>query len=298
MDKLLDNQLTEKDLEIETKEDLEIEIEKVTLTKKDLQKAFWRWTFFSHANYNYERLQATGVIHAFSPILKKLYGGDKDGMKNALERHMQFFNTEPSFGGPILSVAIAMEEGKANGAEIEDSAINGFKTGLMGPLAGIGDTLWQGTLIPILLSFTIPFAAEGNFILGPILFFVSHMAIMLFLAYNFWMKGYDSGKEGIVKLMQSDQLNKVLSFTRVLGPIVIGALAAQFVSVSTPLEINLGTEILSFQTGVLDTLVPGLLPFGITMLTYYFLKKKLKPTTVLGILVLIGVVGGSFGLLG
>lgn len=290
MDKSIDNQLVEKDLNNK--------IEKIVLTKKDIQKSFWRWTFFSHANYNYERLQATGVIHAFSPIFKKLYGGDKEGMKNALERHMQFFNTEPSFGGPILSVAIAMEEGKANGAEIEEEAINGFKTGLMGPLAGIGDTLWQGTLIPILLSFTIPFAAEGNIVLGPILFFVLHMAIMLILAYSLWMKGYETGREGIVKLMQSDQLNKVLSFTRILGPIVIGALAAQFVSVSTPLEINLGAEVLSFQTGVLDTLVPGLLPFVITMLTYYLLKRKLKPTTVLVVLVLIGVIGGSFGLLG
>ena len=72
-----------------------VEAKEKLLTKKDVVKAFWRWTFFSHANYNYERLQATGVVHAFSPILKKLYGKDEDEMKSALERHMQFFNTEP-----------------------------------------------------------------------------------------------------------------------------------------------------------------------------------------------------------
>lgn len=273
------------------------ESKKVALTKKDLRTAFWRWTFFSHANYNYERLQATGVVHAFSPILKKLYKGDKDGMKKALERHMQFFNTEPSFGGPILSVAIAMEEEKANGAEIEDEDINGFKTGLMGPLAGIGDTLWQGTLIPILLSFTIPFAAKGNIVLGPIAFFALHMGIMLFIAYKLWMTGYETGKKGILELMAGNKLNQVLSFARVLGPIVIGSLAAQFVKVSTPLELSLGGDALSLQTNVLDALVPGLLPFGVTMLAYFLLKKQIKPTTVLVILIVVGLVGGTLGIL-
>lgn len=269
------------------------------ITKKDVVKSFWLWTFFSHANYNYERLQATGVINALTPILKKLYGDDPDKMKEALERHMQFFNTEPSFGGPILSAVIAMEEEKANPdtPDVPDEAINGFKTGLMGPLAGIGDTLWQGTLIPILLSFTIPFAAQGNIVMGPIMFFVLHLGIMLTLAYTLWMKGYETGKEGILSVMESGLLDKVLTFARTLGAIVIGALAAQFVNVSTPLEVPLGDEVLSIQTDVLDTLVYGLLPLAVTLFTYYLLKKQFKPTTVVFILIVVGIIGGSLGIL-
>ena len=87
------DQLEEKELPSEKKPNAK------KLAKRDVVKAFWRWTFFSHANYNYERLQATGVIHALSPIFKKLYGDDEDEMKAALLRHMQFFNTEPHFGG-------------------------------------------------------------------------------------------------------------------------------------------------------------------------------------------------------
>lgn len=267
------------------------------LTKKDLSVAFWRWTFFSHANYNYERLEATGVVHAFSPILKKLYGDDKEEMIAALERHMQFFNTEPAFGGPILSVVLAMEEERANGADIPDETINGFKTGLMGPLAGIGDTLWQGTLIPILLSFTISFGAEGNIIMGPVLFFVLHMLIMCVIAYKLWMTGYEQGKEGILKLMSSGLLDRVLTFSRTLGAIVIGALAAQFVKVSTPLQVALGEGTLSIQENVLDALVLGLLPLSVTLFTYYLLKRKLKPTQVLLILLVLGLVLGGLGIL-
>ncbi|WP_407855302.1 PTS system mannose/fructose/sorbose family transporter subunit IID [Enterococcus hailinensis] len=261
------------------------------LTKRDVVKAFWRWTFFSHANYNYERLQATGVVHAFSPVLKKLYGKDEDEMKAALDRHMQFFNTEPSFGGPVLSMTIAMEEERALGADINDQTINGLKTGLMGPLAGIGDTLWQGTLIPILLSFTLPFGAKGNVFMGPVLFFALHWIIMTVIAYILWIQGYEQGKEGIQKMMAGGRLSYIMTFSQTLGAIVIGSLAANFVKVATPLSIHLsGKESLSIQTDVLDTLLKGILPLGVTLITYYLLKhKKYTPTKVL----VIQIVGGA-----
>ncbi|ANK62119.1 PTS system mannose/fructose/sorbose family transporter subunit IID [Loigolactobacillus backii] len=264
------------------------------ISKKEVVKAFWRWTFFSHANYNYERLQATGVVYALSPILKHLYGNDEDAMKEALKRHMQFFNTEPHFGGAILGMTIAMEEEKSNGAPITNDTINGLKTGLMGPLAGIGDTLWQGTLIPILLSFTIGFASKGNILMGPILFAVLHLGIIWTIGYLSWMQGYSLGKEGIAKVLQGSLLPTVMTFAQCMGPIVIGALSATFVKVSSPLKIQLGKSVLKVQSGILDKLVLGLLPLGITLLAYYLLKRKFKPTTVVLILVVIGVVGGAF----
>lgn len=281
-------QLEEKELPSEQKPNAK------KLSKRDVVKAFWRWTFFSHANYNYERLQATGVIHALSPIFKKLYGDDEDEMKAALLRHMQFFNTEPHFGGSILGVTIAMEEQKANGAPITDETINGLKTGLMGPLAGIGDTLWQGTLIPILLSFTISFAAKGNILMGPVLFAVLHLGIIWSIGYLAWMQGYNLGKEGIAKILQGSLLPTVMTYAQTLGPIVIGALSATFVKISTPMKLHLGKTVMKVQTGILDKLVLGLLPLAVTLLTYYLLRKKFKPTTVLLILVCIGVVGGIF----
>jgi len=274
-------------------------LDRKLLSKKELRSAFWRWTFFSHANYNYERLQATGVVHAFSPVFKKLYGKDSEEMREALKRHMQFFNTEPSFGGPILSMSIAMEEERALGNEVSEQTINGLKTGLMGPLAGIGDTLWQGTLIPILLSFTLPFGAQGNIFMGPILFFALHWIIMTVIAYILWMKGYEQGREGIQKLMAGGKLQYIMTFSQTLGAIVIGALAANFVMVSTPLSIHLsGADYLSLQTDVLDTLVLGLLPLSVTLITYYLLKvKKFTPTKVLVIHIVGGAILAALGLI-
>ena len=117
------------------------EDKKIHLSKKDVLKAFWKWTFFSHSNYNYERLQASGVLQSMSHLPEKLYPGDKEEQQKFMERHMSFYNTEPHFGGIINGMVVAMEEERANGANVTDDAINSVKTGLMGPMAGIGDTL-------------------------------------------------------------------------------------------------------------------------------------------------------------
>ena len=129
-----------------------MEENKIKLSKKDVWKAFLKWTFFSHSNYNYERLQASGILQSMSHIPEKLYPGNKEEQKKFMQRHMSFYNTEPHFGGIINGMVLAMEEERANGADIDDDAINNIKTGLMGPMAGIGDTLWQGTLQPIALG--------------------------------------------------------------------------------------------------------------------------------------------------
>ena len=163
------------------------------LTKKEIKRSFWRWTCFSHSNYNYERMQSSGFLHAMLPVLDKLYGDDEEALRKSYHRHLEFFNTEPHFGGIIGGLTIALEEEKAAGAPITGDAINSIKTGLMGPLAGIGDTLWQGTLVPILLSIAISIGSEGN-VFGPIFYIVSMFAIMLGLAYYLWMQGYSLRK--------------------------------------------------------------------------------------------------------
>ena len=267
-----------------------------TLTKKDVVKSFWRWTFFSHANYNYERLCGTGFCHAMAPIIEKLYKDNPAEYQAAVQRHMVFYNTEPHFGGVINGMVIAMEEGRANGAPISDEAVNGIKTGLRGPFAGIGDTLWQGTLTPILLSIGISLAASGS-MSGPLLYSVLMMGIMLSIAYYVWMTGYRLGKEGLQKILESNLIKKVITGASALGAIVMGALTASFVSVSTPLMINIQGSSMSVQTDILDKLFRGLLPLMLTLGVLYLLKnKKVKATRVMLLLIIIGAVGAIIGI--
>lgn len=267
-----------------------------TLSKKDVVKSFWRWTFFSHANYNYERLCGTGFCHAMAPIIEKLYKDDPAEYKAAVKRHMEFYNTEPHFGGVINGMVIAMEEERANGAPISDEAINGIKTGLMGPFAGIGDTLWQGTLTPILLSIGISLASTGS-LSGPLLYSVLMMGIMLSIAYYVWMTGYRLGKEGLQKILESNLIKKVITGASALGAIVMGALTASFVSVSTLLTINIQGASMSVQADILDKLFRGLLPLAMTLGVLYLLKnKKVKATKVMLLLILVGAIGAVIGI--
>ena len=271
---------------------------KKQLSKKDVVKAFWRWTFFSHANYNYERLEATGLVFAMKPVIKKLYGDRPDEYKACIQRHMQFFNTEPHIGGVIPGIVLAMEEERANGAPITDEAINGVKTGLMGPFAGIGDTLWQGTLTPILLAFGISLGSQGN-LLGPVIYTLLMFGIMFPVAYICWMKGYSLGKEGIEKILGGNQLQMLITGASAMGAIVLGALSAQFVTVKCSAIIKLGALKMNVQETVFDQLFQGILPLAVTLFTLYLLKnKKMKATTVMLILVVIGVVLGAVGFLG
>jgi len=271
---------------------------KVQLSKKDILSAFWKWTFFSHSNYNYERLQASGVLQSMSHLPEKLYPGDKEEQKKFMQRHMSFYNTEPHFGGIINGMVIAMEEERANGAEISDEAINSIKTGLMGPMAGIGDTLWQGTLQPIMLAIGISLASSGN-IMGAVVFAALMMAIMFPIAYFMYMKGYTTGKSGVEAILSGGKMKQLIQAASIMGATVLGSLTANYVSVKSMMSIKVGGAELALQADILDKLLRGMLPLGFTLLTLYLIKnKQLKSTTVMLILVVIGLALGLTGILG
>ena len=261
----------------------------VRLERSDVRRAFWLWTFFSHSNYNYERLQGTAFAQAMVPIIKKLYK-DPEEIKAALKRHLVFFNTEPNVGGLIHGAVIAMEEQRANGADIDDDAINSVKSGLMGPLAGVGDTISQGTITPILLSIGIGLAAAGN-ILGPILFFFAELGVMLAIAYFFWFQGYDRGREGVTTLLRSGALDRLLVGAGALGNLVLGALAFQFVHVFVTLTLLVGDGHFELNE-LLAQIMPGLLPLLFTLLTWWLIaRRRVSPITLLVVYLVAAMVG-------
>lgn len=264
------------------------------LTKKDIFKSYLIWTFFSHSTYNYERMQATGVLHALAPCLEKLYGKDTPEMKEACKRHMEFFNTEPNLGGCILGMTLAMEEQKANGQDIDPEMISSVKTGLMGPLAGVGDTIWQGTLSPIALGILLGMAQTGNFV-APILYVIIIAIVLFGEGYWSYMKGYYSGREGITKIISSGLIKTVTEKATIVGSTVLGGLAASYVTVKSGLVLKLSSGTFNLQTDVFDTIFLNLLPFCVTLLTVWMLRKKINVNWILVILICIGVVGTLIG---
>ena len=155
---------------------------KIKLTKADRFKAFLR-SYFLLASFNYERMQNGGWAYSLIPALKKLYPSGEEA-KEALKRHLEFFNTHPYVAAPIIGVTLALEEERANGADIDDAAIQGVKVGMMGPLAGVGDPVFWFTLRPILGALGASLALGGS-IVGPLLFFFAWNIIrMAFIWYT------------------------------------------------------------------------------------------------------------------
>lgn len=197
--------------------------EKKQLTAADIRSTYWRSTFLL-GSFNFERMQSMGFAVSMIPAIKRLYS-TKEDQAAALKRHLEFFNTQPWVGSAIMGVTAAMEEERANGADIDDAAISGVKVGLMGPLAGVGDPIFWGTLRPVLAALGAGLAISGS-LLGPLLFFIG---INIFCALTRWYGfkyGYQKGTE-IVGDMGGGRLQKVTQGASILGLFVMGSLVSK-----------------------------------------------------------------------
>ena len=266
------------------------------LTKGDITKAWFIYWLGAEVSSSYERLQSLIFCASMTPIIKKLYP-EKEERAEALKRHLNFFNTEQTFGAVIQGVAIAMEEQKTRGEPISDASITGIKTGLMGPLAGIGDSVIWAAVMPLLIAIIIPFAAKGS-AFGGILTLVLYTGITLAVSYGLVHKGYTLGRDSIITLLQGGRIKELIYGANVLGLIMMGALSASYVKITSPLKISAleGSEIVVQQ--ILDSIAPGLLPLAAVFSIYFYLTKKgPRYTTILLSVVVISVVCSLLGVL-
>ncbi|WP_418127048.1 PTS system mannose/fructose/sorbose family transporter subunit IID [Streptococcus parasuis] len=301
--------------------------EKIQLSVSDRKKVWWRSTFLQ-GSWNYERMQNLGWAYAMIPAIKKLYT-KKEDQAAALERHLEFFNTHPYVASPILGVTLALEEERANGAEIDDTAIQGVKIGMMGPLAGIGDPVFWFTVRPILGALGASLAVTGN-IVGPLLFFIGWNAIRMAFLWYTQEFGYKAGSE-ITKDMSGGILQDITKGASILGMFILAVLVQRWVHINfsvnlpakqlpeggyivfpegtvtgTELKGILGQALSGFsleptqaQTlqGQLDSLIPGLMGLLLTFLCMYLLKKKVTPITMIIGLFIVGILARFFGIM-
>jgi mannose PTS system EIID component len=267
------------------------------LVRRDIFNAWWRWLLFSHSTYNWERMQGMGFAHSMTPIIEKLYKSKED-ITAALKRHLVFFNTQPDIGGIIHGITIAMEEERAAGADISDEAINGVKVGLMGPMAGIGDTIQQGIVIPLSLAIGMSIATGGQVgtatrgnILGPLVFTVLVMSFTWGVGWWLWNTGYKQGQSAVTNILASNALNKLITGAGVLGNFIIGALAVSFVKMSTPIVFGIGGTNFKVQE-IIDSFMPNLLPLLLVLFVWWLLtKKQVSPTLIMVVIIVVGILG-------
>lgn len=301
--------------------------EEVHLTKSDRIKVWWRSTFIQ-GSWNYERMQNGGWAYTLIPALKRLYH-TKEDRSAALKRHLEFFNTHPYLASPIIGVTMALEEERANGAPIDDKAIQGVKVGMMGPLAGVGDPVFWFTVKPIIGALAASMAIAGN-ILGPILYFVLWNAIRMAFLWYTQEFGYKAGSK-ITEDLSGGLLGEVTKGATILGMFILGSLVNRWVSVKfTPVVSDVPNQkgafidwsslpsgskgiqkalelqsqglsltknkVLTLQDN-LDSLIPGLMGLLLTLFCMWLLKKKVSPIIIILGLFVAGVVFHVIGLM-
>lgn len=265
------------------------------LTKKDLNRVAIR-SLGMEWDWNYERQMNMAFCYSMLPIIKKLYP-NKDDQVEAMQRHLEFFNTTPHMSTLILGITAAMEEQNATDPEFETESINNVKVSLMGPLAGIGDSFIWGTLRIIATGVGVSLAAQGN-ILGPILFLLLFNIPAQGLRFYLMHAGYKLGSGFLAKVQESGLMEVLTYGASVLGLMVIGGMTAENVGINVPLVIGSG-ETATTLGDICNTIMPGLLPLAFTLLMYWLVNKKnVKTTTLLVALVVVGLVGSFFGILG
>ncbi|MGB9780844.1 PTS system mannose/fructose/sorbose family transporter subunit IID [Caldanaerobacter sp.] len=251
------------------------------ITKDDLKKVFWR-SLFDMASINYERFQALGFLFSMSPIIKKLYSDDEQRQR-AMKRHLEMYNSHPWMMNPILGVTIALEEQNAKTGSLEGT-INNVKVGLMGPFAGIGDSLIWGTLRPLLAGIGAAFALQGS-ILGPIIFLLAWNIINFSFRWYSLLYGYNAGMRILKDIKETNIVQKIAESSSVLGLMVLGVLVAQWVNVKTGLALTVGDKVLKVQE-MLDDIMPSMLPLITTFVLVWFLRKRVTPNKlIIGIFV-------------
>lgn len=273
---------------------------RVALSKRALSRAFWRYFWSFQISWNYERMQAFGFCWAMTPALRELHPDEKT-FRESMQRHLVFFNTSPIIGGPlILGTSIAMEESGSK------TSADGVKVAMMGPMAGIGDTITFALYNSIIFTIAANWAIQGR-VLGPI--FAAVLVLVPYFLVRRWQFswGYKQGKN-LATRMKTGALEKVNEGATILGLIVLGGFIPSIVKIVTTLTYSQNVQTTTAKgtqetveqkvpvQDQLDQILPYLLPVALTAFVYFLLRKfNLNPIWAIVIVFAIGLALGGVG---
>lgn len=246
-------------------------------TKQELHKIHFRWIWQSQIGWNYERMQGLGYLSTVLPMIEKLYGDNPELKDKALKVHSQFFNTQPAMGDMILGIDVAIEEQNPTAVGIETAAA--VKTALMGPFAGIGDTIFGMIAGAVFGSIAASMAVEGSAI-GIIIWTVWYAAVLFLIRPRLFDMGYTQGIKLVTSL--SGQMNALTEAASVLGLTVVGAMIATMVKFPlATINVKIGTDAdgsdLMKAFPLMDyanSIMPALFPALLAALCYWLLGQK------------------------
>ena len=262
-----------------------------TLTKEDLRRVNLRYMFGGQLGWNYERMMNVAYVHAILPAMIKMYGDDSDVLRDMLQMEMQFYNTSPFLSAIITGMDLSLQN--ESGTKSKE-AVAAIKTGLMGPFAAVGDSLFGAVIPTILGSLAAYMGMKGNPI-GVIIWLLCAVVI-LGLRYFELPLAYREGKKLVSNV--GNLLNNLTDAATLLGVFVIGGLIPTVVNVIVPFKLTIGKKSLAIQADMLDQILSALVPIALVALAYWLLgRKKMNSTRVIWVFLIGSIVLYSLKLL-
>ncbi len=270
-------------------------VDNYRITKEDLIKSSlslgslgmeFSWTYYKQMNIAFCLM--------VQKMLKKIYHDDEAGYWAAIQRHLSFFNITVQIAPFVGGIAMSMEE-KIHDGELPADTVNDVKAALMGPLSGIGDSIFLATIRVIAAAVAISLAQAGN----------PAAPIVFLLIYNipaFWLRiwgvqqGYKLGVGFLTNAEQSGRMQTIMFAAGVVGAMVIGGMTSSMFYATIPVVIGTGDTAQTLQE-ILDGIMPGVVGLGAMWFYYWLLSKKVNPSWVILGTMIFGVVGVYFGFL-
>ncbi len=260
--------------------------------RKMLKKVFWR-TMTLSSTYNYERMQGLGYLYSMIPVIDRFYKNKEDKVE-AYKRHFELFNTTPTMGSFITGLSTSMEKEATLDPDFNKDSINAVKVSLMGPFAGIGDSIFWGSLRIISLGLGIALAKQGS-LLGLILHLLIFNVPAFLVRYYGVFAGYNMGSSFIKTASENGMLGQITKAASIVGLMTVGAMTCTMISFTTPLVLHIQGSDLAIQD-LLNNIFPNLLPLLLTFGCFKMLNKGVKPIWIMLGLMVFGVLGKMAGI--
>jgi len=263
--------------------------------KKMLNAIYWRSMFLSSGRCGGQvRMHAVGFINSILPALKRYYKDDKERYREALMRHTTYFNMTQHVSTFCMGLVASMEKEAAEDNAFDTSSIAAVKTSLMGPMSGIGDSIFWGVLRLLAASIAITFAASGS-ILAPISFLLIFNVPAFICRYYLTYKGFSLGTTFLSDMQKSGTIQILTKAASILGLVMIGAMVASTVTFKCALSIPVeNADPISIQT-YLDSIFKGLVPLTLTLGCLYAQMKKININLIMLMVLALAMVLALLG---
>ena len=262
--------------------------------KKLIKSMYWR-SFTLYSAVTPAKQGASGVSYTMQPFIDRFYQNREADRKAAMVRHMSYFNTNVAMFPFIMGITASMEKENAEKDDFNPESINAIKTSLIGPLAGIGDSVFWGVLRVIAAGIGVSLAQANNF-MAPLIFLLLFNLPVQLVRWQGAKLGYTLGASYISDLYESGMINVLTKGATIVCLAMVGAMTSNMVSLQLKWNMVLDGKTIMKSQEMLNQIFVGLIPLSITLICFWLLKKKNMSINILifsiiGLGILLSVLG-------